>query len=371
MYQQPAPMYPAGGAATGLYTTPQTVTTVPVQGQTGPVHDATGGVPAMPPNGGTPMAAANAMLPNTTATTMPVASNATYMPTATMTTAAAPVLQQQYLTAPVVGVGYTHPPTTGVAQAPVAGAYGAGYGAAGGGYGAGYGGLQQNPSVVVVESGRRRHRSHSSGRHHHHHHHGHSHGRHGLKRELRHMAEDVIGGGGLGHGRAGYGGYAYDQNGDDLTSPLNIYADLGPLAPLFSGLTRSAPVSPTHNAVRPRRYSCSISSSPAPSCRTVSDAGRQDTDIDWAEVGFSSVCTVSPAKDDVGFALSNFPPAQCFHPSEFPSMIVVNYLNSAFHSLSSACDSYYTEASIVRVNSAFDKWLGVKASTNSYRKPNV
>ncbi|KAG7095368.1 hypothetical protein E1B28_006126 [Marasmius oreades] len=91
----------------------------------------------------------------------------------------------------------------GAASYPDLGSYGSAYtgsGYGGGGYGAasypdvgsprgaytgnGYGGYggpylmpprQNNPSVIIIDNGRRRHRSHSHGGHHHHHGHGHGH----------------------------------------------------------------------------------------------------------------------------------------------------------------------------------------------------
>ncbi|KAK1221536.1 hypothetical protein PQX77_015655 [Marasmius sp. AFHP31] len=184
----------------GLYAAPQAVQAVPVQGQAGPVVDpVSGGVVGGPPN----------VVPGITGT-MPMVGNATVMPTGTTTTTAAPLVQQQYMTTSGGGLGYIRPVTTGVA--PVFGGYSTTtMGGYGGGYG--YGGAQQgNPSVVVVDNGRRRHRSHSHGRHHHRHH-SHSHGRHGFRSGLRQMADDIrMGNAGLGHGHGGYG-YGYDQYG--------------------------------------------------------------------------------------------------------------------------------------------------------------
>ncbi|KAJ8081786.1 hypothetical protein PM082_007632 [Marasmius tenuissimus] len=213
MYQQPIPMHPAGTTTNGLYAAPQAVPVVPIQGQAGPVVDPVSGVVV----GGSPN-----IVPGTTGT-MPMVGNATVMPTTTTT--AAPLVQQQYMTTLGTGLGYDRPVITGVV--PVAGGYSAttmgGYGGGYGGYG--YGGIQQaNPSVVVVDNGRRRHRSHSHGRHHHRHH-SHSHGRHGFRAGLRQMADDIrMGNSGYGHGGYGYG---YNQYGG--VAPISRHGHHGGL----------------------------------------------------------------------------------------------------------------------------------------------
>ncbi|KAF9269678.1 hypothetical protein L218DRAFT_283516 [Marasmius fiardii PR-910] len=136
-------------------------------------------------------------------------------PMQTVQSVPAPVIpQSQYLAPPTMAqnVGYAGSVSPVVPQmqmaAPVVGGYGITYSNVGGHggayYGAGYGGgytggpsqyltssRQNNPSVIVIDNGRRRHRSHSHGRHHHRHH-GHSHS-HSHSRSL---------------GRYGYDGYS-------------------------------------------------------------------------------------------------------------------------------------------------------------------
>ncbi|KAG7094991.1 hypothetical protein E1B28_005788 [Marasmius oreades] len=181
MYQQPPPTYP-----TVFYTAPQVVTSAPLQGQMVPA-----GASAVDTTATAAAATTTAPQPGVQVGAPAVMNTANPAPTLVPTTVtAAPGVQQQYFpsSAPVGA-------TTGVpaVMAPVAaGGYGGGYTNV-----RGYGG---------VDNGRRRHRSHSHGRHHHHRHRSHSHsrGRHGLKRELRNMAEDVVEAQ-LGHGRGGYG----------------------------------------------------------------------------------------------------------------------------------------------------------------------